>query len=235
MKKLQALNIPVDKKTVPLSGNYGVEIEIEAGLGYTKQGQRDTMLKLISEFLLPLTEKGFIPPEAVKTMIQRTFETFQFGATAEFMEAMDKYQDGGNLTEQQTQHLEEVVKVALAETLKDLQGSEILPDQKARIEEGKMATLEVIRDAGLADGKPQDPLMEKEIEAKEQEMEHKEEEHNLKMQKLRQELGLEEEQVETDIRIKQVESAHDMAIKEEQSEAQVKLKEKEAQNADSER
>ena len=141
------LKVPVDQNTIPLSKEYRVDIEIEAGLGYTKQGKRDTMLKLIGEFLLPLTKEGFIPPQAVKTIIERVFETFQFGATAEFMEALDKYQNQGNMTDQQIQQ----VKVAVAEVLKDLQGSEILPDQKTRIEETKVGVAEVIRDAGLMD------------------------------------------------------------------------------------
>ena len=227
MQKRKDLNVPVDGQTIPLSGDYRVEIEVEAGLGYTKQGQRETMLKLISEFLLPLVDKQMIPPQAVKVMIERTFETFQFGATAEFMDALDKFQGQGNMTEDQLQ----AMKVAIAEVLKDLQGSEIFPDQQARIDEGKMATAEALKDTGMIDGKPQDPLIEKEIEAKEQEMQHKQEEHELKMQKLRQGIEVVDEKTSVDLNIKKAEAFQDMDIKEEESEAKIEVQKKEAQNS----
>jgi len=148
MAKRQELKVPVDANTVPLSKDYRVDIEVEAGLGFTRQGKRDAILKLLSEFLLPLVKQGLIPPQAVKTIIEKVFETYQFGATAEFMESMDKYQNQGNMTDQQIQQ----VKVAVAEVLKDLKGSEMFPDQKTRIQETQVGVAQTIKDSGLMAG-----------------------------------------------------------------------------------
>src|SRR3990167_10089844 len=187
------------------------------------------MLKLVSEIFLPFAEKGFMPPQAVQTIVEKVAETYQFGATAELMSAFDS--DQPQFTERQQQELEQTIQVAVATVMKDLQGSEILPDQKTRIDEGKMATAEALRDTGMIDGKPQDPLMQKEIEAKDQEMQQKAEKHQLEMQKIRQDLGLKEEKVDTELTIKRAEARQDMEIKEEESEAKIKVQKEVAKNA----
>jgi len=221
MAERKRLGVPVEGDTIPISAESRVDIEIEAGLGYTKAGKRENMLKLISEFLLPLSEKGLIPPAAVKTIIQRTLETFQFGATAELMDQLENpapISDGDM----------EKMKVALLEVVKDLQGSGVLPDEQQRVDEGKMATLEVLNDTGLVDGKPTDPMVEIEIQAKQEEMRQKQEKHELEMQKLRQEIQNVDEKVDTELDIKKTQARQDMIIKEEQSNAQIELKKKQA-------
>ena len=224
MKDREILEVPVEGNVVPLSSEYFVDIEIESGLGFTKQGKRNAILDLIAKIFLPLAEKGLIPQDALKVALERVLETYQFGATAEFMESFDK--EGTSVTDQDIQK----VKIAFMEVLKDLKGSEILPDQKTRIDEGKMATAEALRDTGMIDGKPQDPLMQKEIEAKDQEMQQKAEKHQLEMQKLRQQMGIVEEKTDVELNIKKAESFQDMDIKEEESEATIKLKEKQLEN-----
>ena len=229
MQAREKLGVPVEGNVIPLSSETHVDIEIEVGLGFTKSGKRETMLKLVSEIFLPLAEKGFMPPQAIQTIVEKVAETYQFGATAELMAAYDS--DQPQFTQKQQENLEQTVMTAVAQVLKDLQGSELFPDEQQRIDEGKMATAEALKDTGMIDGKPQDPMMQKEIEAKDQEMQHKEEEHALKMQKLKQDMTMTEEKVEVDVAIKTAEATQDMEIKAEESEAQIKLKEKEAQNA----
>ena len=213
------LGVPLEGYAVPLSSECHVDIEVESGLGFTKQGKREAMLKLVSEIFLPLAEKGVIPPQAVQTIVEKVSETYQFGATAELMGAFES--DQPQFTEKQQENLEKTVMTAVAQVFKDLQGSEILPDEQKRIEEGKLATAEAIRDTGLVDGKPQDPLMQ-------QEMQHKQEKHELEMQKLRQQLGIIEEKADTDISIKRAEARQDIEIKDEESEAKIEVQRKEA-------
>ena len=222
MMARKALGVPVEGNVVPLSSEYRVDIEIEAGLGFTKQGKREAIVKLVSEVFLPLAEKGYLPQDAVKVILEKTLETYQFGATAEFM---DSYEKGGtSVTDQDIEKL----KVAVAEVMNDLKGSGMFPDAEGRINEGKLATAEALKDTGMIDGQPQDPLMQKEIEAKDQEMQHKDEEHQLKMQKIRQDLGIKEEKADTDVSIKRAEATQDMEIKEEESKAKIAVQKKTA-------
>ena len=148
-KAREALGVPVEGNVVPLSSEVHVDIEVEAGLGFTKQGKRDAVLNLVAKVFLPLAEKGMFPPAAVKTMVERVAETYQFGATAELMDAFE--QEGPQFTDQQIQEL----KVAVAEVLKDLQGSGMFPDQEQRIQEAKVAAAEVMKDTGMGQPKQQ--------------------------------------------------------------------------------
>jgi len=149
MKVREALGVPVEGNVIPVSSEYFVDIEIESGLGFTKQGKRDAILNLIAKIFLPLAEKGYLPQDAIKVALERVLETYQFGATAEFMESFDK--EGTSVTDQDIQK----VKVALMEVFKDLQGSGMFPDQNQRIQEGKVAAAEVMKDTG--GGQPQQP------------------------------------------------------------------------------
>src|SRR3990167_6820846 len=149
MKVREALGVPVEGNVIPVSSEYFVDIEIESGLGFTKQGKRNAILDLIAKIFLPLAEKGYLPQEAIKIALERVLETYQFGATAEFMESFEK--QGTQVVDQDIQKL----KVAVMEVLKDLQGSEILPDSKMRIEETQVAAAEVMKDTG--GGQPQQP------------------------------------------------------------------------------
>lgn len=230
-KKRKEAGIPADPGTVELSGDCKVDIEIEAGLGFTKQGKRQTLIDLISKVLMPLAEKGFIPQPAVKAIIQKTLETYQFGATAEVMGALDDYQNA-SLTDDQIN----AMKTALAEVFKDIQtkgGAEILPTQEQRIQENKTATIEAMHDYTKAkgDAQLQDPQAQAEIQAKMAEIDQKEETHKLKMEQLRQAIQNEDKRVNTDLHIKQVEAAQALRIKKEESDAQIKLKEKMAKTA----
>ena len=142
-KKREELGIETPNEVVPLKKDYKVDIEISSAPAYTKQGQREVLNSLIDKMTV-LAQQGLIPPEAVKVVIQQFLETFQFGATAEFMEAMEEFGQMGNMEQNQI----DAIKVALMEVFKDLKGSEMFPDQKTRIEESKVAALEVVKDTG---------------------------------------------------------------------------------------
>ena len=222
MKAREEMGVPVEGAVVPLSAETRVDIEIEAGLGFTRAGKREAMLKLVGEVFLPLAEKGLIPQQSVKTIVEKVSETYQFGATAELMASFDS--EAPQFTDRQIEEL----KLALAEVLKDLSGSEILPNQQMRVEETKLGTAEAIKDTGLMDNKIKSPLDEAELMDKLKEIERKDEKHSLEMEKIRQSIELTEEKTETDLEIKEAEAVQDMEIKDEESKANIKLKEKEA-------
>ena len=229
MKLREQAGVPVEGDVIPLSSEYHVDIEIEAGLGFTKTGKRDAMLKLVGEVFLPLAEKGFLPPQAVKTIVEKVSETYQFGATAELMDSFES--DQPQFTEKQQQNLEQTIQIAVAQVMKDLQGSEILPDQKTRIEETKVGVAEAIKDTGLMDNQLKSPLDEVELESKVKEIQRAEEKHDLEMKKLEQEIENEDEKDETDLALKEAKAMVDMKVKQEQARQAAKLKERQAKNS----
>ena len=118
MQAREKLGVPVEGQVTPLSSECRVDIEVESGLGFTKQGKREAMLKLVSEIFLPLAEKGFLPPAAVKTVVEKVAETYQFGATAELMGSFES--DQPQFTEKQQQNLEQTIQVAVTTNIKKL-------------------------------------------------------------------------------------------------------------------
>jgi len=138
------LGIKVPEDIIPIKKDYNIEIEVKSGLGYTQEGRRDAGMQL-GEYLRALAAEGYIPPEAVKIYVEKLLETFQFGATAEFMKAMKDYK-GGPMTDEQLMKM----KIALAETIKDsgIKPSEAdkAKESKQRVQESKIGMAEVVKD-----------------------------------------------------------------------------------------
>ena len=130
-------------QAVPLNREYRVDIEVQSGLGYTREAQKEAA-KQLGDYLLQLSQVGLVSPEVVKIYVQKLFEAYQFGSTNEIMEAMDEYSAMG----QQTQDQVDAMKVAFAEVMKDMQEAGVLPTSEQRIQEVKVATAEVMLDTG---------------------------------------------------------------------------------------
>jgi len=141
MKKREEVGLETPPDTVPLKKDYKVEIEISTTPAYTRQGQREVLNGLIDKMTV-LAQQGLIPPEAVKVVVEQFLTTYQFGATSEVMDAIDEYGQTGNMEQNQI----DAIKMAVLEVMKDLQGTEMFPDQNMRIEEAKVAALEVYKD-----------------------------------------------------------------------------------------
>lgn len=136
---------------VPVSKDYGVEISIESGLGFTPDGKRQGAREII-ELLTPFVQQGLIPGEALTAVLQTTLETYQFGNTQEFAEAMENTpEQGAPLSNQQIMQM----KVAIAEVLKD---ANILGDgaSEQRITENKIGVVEALKDTGMLE-RPKEP------------------------------------------------------------------------------
>lgn len=145
LEKRQAVNVETPQDVIPIKKDYKVEIEVQSGLGYTREAKKEAAMQL-GEYILKLSEIGAIPPQAMQKFFESLLETYQFGATSEIMETFEGF-EAGQMTDDQIEKL----KVAVAEVMKDLSGSEILPNSEQRIEEGKIATAEVVKDTGLID------------------------------------------------------------------------------------
>ena len=148
MKKLQDLKVEMPEGVVPLKRDYRVEIEIEQGLAYSREGQKAAAKELLDAFI-QLTQIGLISPEVIKVFMEKFLDLYGFGATQEIMDAIDQYGAQGYMGDQQV----DATKVAVAEVMADLQNAGVLPTAEQRITEGKIATAEAVQDVADAKGK----------------------------------------------------------------------------------
>lgn len=140
LKKRKKLQIDTPD-VVPLTGNVKLDIEIQSGMAYTKEGQKATMQELINT-LLQYVQAGAIPLEPVKIAIEKYLEVYSFGSTAEFMEAFDNSAQGMN-----DQELTKI-KMALLQALQE--AGEIGPEgDQAKVQASQLGTLQALKDAGL--------------------------------------------------------------------------------------
>lgn len=150
-EKYQSLNIEIPQDTVQIKHDTMVDIQIETGMGYTEQGKRESM-KQIADYMRGLAQEGLLSQEAVKVSIQSFLETYGYGSTSEFIDAMDEGTESSPLTEDQITQM----KVAVLEAMKE--SGEIGQEASdKRIMEAKIGSVEALKDAGLLDKKEEIP------------------------------------------------------------------------------
>lgn len=132
------LSVPDD--TVVIKKGLRVKIEVDNGLGYTEAGKKESMQK-IADYMLQLAEVGYVSKAQVQVLMQRFLEIFQFGSTAEFMDALE--QGEPEVTGQQIDEM----KIALLEVLRDagVVGEEA--DQRG-VDSTKVGVMEAMKDMG---------------------------------------------------------------------------------------
>ena len=141
ISKRQEVGIETPEDVIPIKKDYRVEIEVEKGMGYTKEGQK-AAAKELGDYLVQLAQLQLVNPEVVKTFFQVLLETYGFGATQEVMEAMEQNQAAAQMQEQQIQ----AMKVAMAETMVDAKKAGMFPDSEQRIQENKVGVAETAVD-----------------------------------------------------------------------------------------
>ena len=146
--KREAVGVSTPQDVIPIKKECRVDIEVESGLAYTQAGKKEAAREL-GDFLIQTAQIGLVSAEVVKQYFRNMLELYGFGATEEIMESMDQFSAQGQMEQANIDRL----KIALAEVIKDLEGSEVLPDSKTRIEENKIGMAEFAKDSGLLDGK----------------------------------------------------------------------------------
>lgn len=137
-KQLPEGIIPIDKKL-------HLRIEIEPGLGLTMEGKKEAMKSIITD-LMALLDKGFVSPDALQQVLKKYLETYGYGSTEEFMEAMENGVTAGQMSDNQIKQMQ----IAIAQTLKDVGAVGPQADQKL-VTASKLGTLQSLKDAGLID------------------------------------------------------------------------------------
>ncbi len=137
----QKVNKTLPPDIVPIRKDVKVRIEIEPGLGLTMEGKRAAMKDILT-FLTPFTENGMVNSEALKIAIKKMMETYGFGSTQEFMEALELQTD--NMDEETIQK----IKIAVLETMKDAGVVGPEADNKM-VNTTKVGVLESLKESGL--------------------------------------------------------------------------------------
>jgi hypothetical protein len=130
----------IDQDTVVIKKDYDVEIDVQSGLAYTEEGKKGRMMEIM-DYMVQMAQAGLIDQVVLKEGMKKMLEIYQFGPTAEMMDALDQPQP--QLDETQLQQM----KVAVAETLKDV-GYQPPPSEEERIMHTKVGVAEAVKDMG---------------------------------------------------------------------------------------
>lgn len=219
-RKQVGLTEDLTGEEVPLKRDFRVDIEVQSGLGYTKEGKK-AAAKELGDYLVQLAGVNMVSPEVVKVFFETLLKEYQFGPTQEIMEAMEEAIKTGGMTEDELMK----IKIAVIEVLKE--AGVVGPEAEAKlVESTKVGMMEVLSDTGLDERLANDPKAQIEIAKAEQEMKHKEEEHEMDMSLKEQEVEMKRETAGVDIKIKAAEKAQGMRLKEEQSKHNREIQEK---------
>lgn len=143
MELSQKVNKQLPPDVIPISRKTKIRIEIEPGLGLTMNGKRDAMQQIIT-FMIQLQPLGAVNGDALKQVIKRFLETYGYGSTQEFMEALDEGATQGELDEESITKM----KIAIAEVLKDMEVVGPKAEDKM-VDSTKIGVLEAMKDAGM--------------------------------------------------------------------------------------
>jgi hypothetical protein len=155
LESREQLKVETPNDVIPVSRDYLVEIDVQAGLGFTPEGKRAAIKDIVDTMLTGLQAQA-VTPEAFKQVIQQYLETYNFGPVQDVIEAME--QPTQPMTEEQIAQ----IKIALLEVMKDL-GADFGGNQDQRIMETKVGAVEALKDTGMIDAtnKPQEkPISE---------------------------------------------------------------------------
>jgi len=155
----EELNFEVPEGIVPIKKDLKIDIEIQSGLGFTREGQIQRATDL-SQFMLQMVQAQAMPPQAMQVFVRQLLEIYQFGSISEIMEAIDENPAEGDLTKEQL----DKVKLAVLEVMSDVEKAKGSPQeqQEQRVTEAKVGAAQAIKDIQEAMGGGQAPQGERE-------------------------------------------------------------------------
>ena len=153
LQKRRKLGIDTSNTAIPVSGEYNIDIQIESGLGYTREGQR-AAAKELADFIVSMAQVQMVTPEFAQTFIRKLLELYGFGVTQEIIESLESGTTSGQIEDNQIQQM----KAAMAEVINDT-GMASSPEQ--RIQETKVGVAEVLNDTRGGGGDGQQVQQEK--------------------------------------------------------------------------
>lgn len=143
LEKRRELKVEPEGEVVPISRKLKVKIEVQRGMAYTREGQKEYSRQL-GDYLLQLTQLGVIPPQAIVAFLEQLLQAYEFGPAEDFMQAVKDFGQTGMVTDQQL----EKMKLALAEVVRDTGLAEKEDTTREDIEKVKVGVAEVAKDLG---------------------------------------------------------------------------------------
>ena len=124
--------------------DYNIEIDVQSGMGFTEEGKRKTAMELM-DWMTKMAEGGLISQDALNLGVKEVLKMFQFGNTAEFMDAIQNGTAAGNAGNEKTMQM---TKIAVLEAMKE--AGEVGPEASdRRIQENKIGVVEALKDMGV--------------------------------------------------------------------------------------
>ena len=217
LDKRKELKVEPEEDVIPITRKYNVKIEVQKGMAYTREGQKEYARQL-GEYLIQLVQLGIVPPQAVTLFIENLLEAFEYGPAGDFMEAMNEYQDEGMLSEDQMNK----IKIAVVEVLKDAGVVGPEADEKL-IDSTKIGVVEALRDTGLINKDNSGGLEEEKVR---EEMELKREKHEVEIVRGEDKAQIEKAKAIQDMTLKERQAMESSQMKKEMAKHQMKMSEK---------
>lgn len=126
---------------IPLSKDEKLDIEIEQGMAFTKEGQKAS-IQLVLNTMIQLLQVGAIPVTALQGVAAKYLESYQYGGTEEFMDSIQEAMEGGmtNITQQQMK----LIQTSVLQALQDV-GEVGKPASDRRIQENELGTINAMK------------------------------------------------------------------------------------------
>lgn len=218
LKKRNDVGLQTPQDVVPLSKDYNIEIEVQSGLGYTREGKKEAAREL-GDYIIQLAQLGVVPPTLLTTYLDKLFETYQFGIGNEVIKDMESFAEQGQLTDTQV----EAVKVAVAEVMKDLELAGPAAEER-EIMTSKIGAVEALKDTGVIEKDNSGGLEEEKVR---HEMKLKEEKHMQDMVSSDEKQEITKAKALQDMKLKEKVAEESLKIKRETAKAKAKEKKKE--------
>jgi len=107
-------NLPEDIAII--SRDAKVDVEVSTDAAFTMEGKRE-IAQQVTAFFLELAKIGYVTPDQIDVVIKSLVDTFKFGNTQEFLEALDRPMP--EQPQQQATNTDDI-KVAILEVLRDV-------------------------------------------------------------------------------------------------------------------
>jgi len=107
-------NLPEDIAII--SRDAKVDVEVSTDAAFTMEGKRE-IAQQVTAFFLELAKIGYVTPDQIDVVIKSLIDTFKFGNTQEFLEALDRPMP--EQPQQQATNTDDI-KVAILEVLRDV-------------------------------------------------------------------------------------------------------------------
>lgn len=145
LKERKRLKVEAPYEVISISKDAHIDIQIEQGMAYTQEGKR-AVVQQIMNTMVELLKTQAIPVEALRVVAEKYLDSYQFGATQEFMDEIQKaVEQAPSLSEAQIMQM----KIAILEALKE--AKEIGPaGDHAKVMAASVGTLKALKETGIA-------------------------------------------------------------------------------------